>query len=385
MKISPMAQSDGGQPQRTLTPNRGTSTGDAASRARAIMRGETSGINVTSADPALDAAVAAEMLKTQPKSIKMRTNATPGPRDYTNGSPMAPDAPAGDAAAPEGTQGTTDPSTTSTEAPSASAAPAPTSPENTPQPTPEVPTRSTSEQATPAAEDTKPLSPQSAALARQRRALQVKERELIAREKALSETPKQDVVDRARLKAEPLSVLLEAGVTYEQLTEAVLADQNSPEIHKLREELRALKEGVDKSLTERDAQAEQAAISEMRREATRLAQSDDFELVRATGSIPTVLELIQKTHESSGEVLDVHEAMRLVEEDLVNETLTRAALKKVQSRLAPKPAAGTAPAAAPAPKQQAPAAAMRTLTNRDTATAPLDRKERAKRAFWGQK
>ena len=65
-------------------------------------------------------------------------------------------------------------------------------------------------------EDTKPLSPQFAALARERRALQVKERELAAKEAALTQNPGgSDVI--ARLKQQPLSVLQEAGVTYEQL------------------------------------------------------------------------------------------------------------------------------------------------------------------------
>lgn len=228
-------------------------------------------------------------------------------------------------------------------------------------------------------EATQPLSPQFAALARQRRALQVKERELADREKALSsQSPAQgDGIDLARLKSEPLSVLLENGVTYDQLTEAILANQegSGPELQALKAELAALKEGVDKRFTDKDTQAEQAVLAEMTKEATKLvAEGDAFELVRETGSIPQVMELIEKTYRKTGEVLDVQEALQLVEDELITESLKLAALKKVQGRLQPEPPP------APQPQQRQ----MRTLTNRDTAAVPMSRKERALLAFTGQ-
>jgi hypothetical protein len=190
----------------------------------------------------------------------------------------------------------------------------------------------------------------------------------------------------SRLKAEPLSVLQEAGVTYDQLTEAILSGKEvNPEIYKLKEEIKALKEGLDKSFSDRDAQAEKAALAEMSREAYQLARSgDEFELVRETGSIPKVMELITRTWKDTKEILPVSEAMRLVEDDLVSQTLRTAALKKVQGRLAPKQ---DSPAATPAPvptsKPAAPA--IRTLTNRDTTAAPLSRRDRAMRAWHGKR
>lgn len=228
-------------------------------------------------------------------------------------------------------------------------------------------------------EATQPLSPQFAALAKQRRALQVKERELADREKALSTQPSNQGggVDLARLKSEPLSVLLENGVTYDQLTEAILANQNGngPELQALKAEIAALKEGVDKKFTDKTTAEEQQVLSEMRKEATRLAaEGDTFELVRETGSIPQVMTLIERTYRETGEVLDVNEAMQLVEDELITESLKLAALKKVQGRLKPE-----APQAPPPQQRQ-----MRTLTNRDTAVQPLSRKERALLAFTGQ-
>lgn len=237
-----------------------------------------------------------------------------------------------------------------------------------------LPISDTGDPAQVANEETQPLSPQFAALAKQKRALQVKEREIAAREKALSAAPTQGAgVDIARLKSDPLGVLLEAGVTYEQLTEAVLANNNgvTPEIQALKAKIKALEEGVDKKLTDRDTQQEQQALAEMRREALQLiTHGDAFELVRETQSVPTVMSLIERTYRKTGEVLDVREALRLVENELLKDSLKLAQLQKVQGQLAPRPAQ----------PQQRP---MRTLTNRDTASVPMSAKARAIAAFQG--
>lgn len=231
-------------------------------------------------------------------------------------------------------------------------------------------------------EDTKPLSPQFAALAKQRRALQVKERELADREKALASAPSgndgADII--ARLKSQPLSVLQEHGVTYDQLTEAIIANQGgiNPEIQALKAEIKALKEGVDKNFVDRDSAQEQAVLAEMRREADALAkQGDTYEMVRETNSLNDVMDLIHRTYKTSGEILDVSEAMQLVEDHLINESLKLANLKKIQGKLAP------AQSAQSAASQQQQRPAMRTLTNRDTARSTMSREARALAAFNG--
>ena len=114
----------------------------------------------------------------------------------------------------------------------------------------------------------------------------------------------------------------EHGVTYDQLTEAILGNQVNPDILAMRQEIKALKEGVDKTLTDRDTQAEQAALAEMRKEAVLLAKSgDDYELCARREVLADVMELIKRTYKSTGEILDVSEAMGLVEEELTNESL----------------------------------------------------------------
>lgn len=231
-------------------------------------------------------------------------------------------------------------------------------------------------------EETKPLSPQFAALAKQKRALDVRERALAEREKALETSPSTTGVEefRTRLKSEPLRVLLEEGVTYDQLTEAILANQSgiNPEIQALKQEIKALKEGVDKTLSDKDQAAKNAVLTEMRKEAEILAkEGDSFELIRETKSTPDVIDLIQRTYDETGEILDVREAMELVEKELLEDSLRVAQFQKVKSQLAPTPAVVPQPAVT----QQR---QIRTLTNRDGAMPVLGKRERAIAAALGQ-
>lgn len=225
------------------------------------------------------------------------------------------------------------------------------------------------------AEATQPLSPQYAELAKRRRALQLKERALAEKEKALASSQTGSLgIDIDRLKSQPLSVLQEAGVTYDQLTEAILASQANSEVNALKAEINALKEGIDKKFTERDTQAEQQVLMQMKREAESLAsQGDQFELVRETRSIPDVMRLIERTYRETGEVLEVSEALSLVEDELFKDLNKLVGLNKIKSTLIP-PQPPAAPQA-----QQSPA--MRTLKNRDTAAIPLSRRARALAAW----
>jgi hypothetical protein len=227
-------------------------------------------------------------------------------------------------------------------------------------------------------EATQPLSPQFAALAKQKRALQL-ERAQLDKERAelgARGTREDSSALLERLKSAPMSVLQEAGVTYDQLTEAILSGQSgaNPEIASLKQELKALKEGLDKTFVDRDTAQEQAALGEMRKEADRLAkEGDSFELVRETGSVPQAIELIHRTYKQTGEILDVQEALQLVEDELIGESLKLAKLAKVQGRLAPPPLQ----------PQQQPQRQMRTLTARDGSAAPLSARARAIAAFQG--
>lgn len=228
------------------------------------------------------------------------------------------------------------------------------------------------EQTEVASEDTKPLSPQFAALAKERRAIQ-KERAQLAAERAALESNADlsAYVSKADIQAKPLRVLQEMGVTYEQLTQAILSDQSNtvdPEVLKLRDEVKALKEGFDKTLVDRDEQAEQQVLSEMKKEAEALVRDGDtFEMVRETRSMPDVMRLIHQTYKQTGEVLEVQEALQLVEDELINESLKIANIGKVKSKILPPQAS----------EQEQTQRTLKTLTNRDSASVGLSRRERA--------
>jgi hypothetical protein len=224
-------------------------------------------------------------------------------------------------------------------------------------------------------EDTQPLSPQYAALARQRRALQVKERALAEREKAL-QTPsgQADSVAIARLKSEPLKVLLEAGVTYDDLTQAILNNPENSELYELRREFDSYKQEIQNQLNERESAAEKQALREITAEAKSLVNgSQDFELIRTMGHTPSVTKLIERTWRERGQLLSVYEACQAIENELFKDAQRVAGLDKVRSQLIP----------AQRPPQMQRQAGMRTLTNRDTATVPLTARQRAIAAFNG--
>lgn len=228
-----------------------------------------------------------------------------------------------------------------------------------------------------AAEATEPISPQFAALAKQRRALQQERRAFLEEKKAL-EAAKQgsDAVPLARLKSEPLSVMLEAGVTYEQLTEAILANQGSPEVSALKAELETLKGDVEKKFTEREEQQIQNGLARKSREIDQVLSSDEYEFVRETGSKKDVLKYIERTFREEGIELSVAEALKDFEDELFRRNQKIAGLKKMQGLFQQPQQTPQAP--------QRPQG-MRTLTNKDTASIPMGRRQRALAAWEANK
>lgn len=333
MKITPISSEQAGT---SLAPSNEGRTADAnaLARAKAIAEGKTPPMKMSRADIPIDPTVVAKENNT--KSIKLQSDYSPD-RFNDNQVIETPVVEAGNAVSND------------------------------------------IEQAN-ASEATKPLSPQFAELAKRRRSLQLKERELVDREKALeakgSQTGSEDLI--ARLKSQPLSVLQEYGVTYDQLTEAILANQGvNPEVQALKAEIKALKEGVDNQFKSNADQQRQAVISEMHKEAVMLAKADDtFEMVRETNSLPDVIKLIEKTYDTTGEILEVPEAMQLVEDDLINETMKIARLKKIQNQFQSKTDTRES-------VQQQPMKQMKTLTNRDTARPQVSRRDRMMAAFNG--
>lgn len=329
MKVSPIAQ--GGTPQHSGVDVGRTADPIKLERARSIARGETPADPVT-IDPQ------AERIQANTRKIKMRTQRSvyredPGTQEST------PEI--ADPAKQESATGLS------------------TNPEST---------------EAPAVEATQPLSPQFAALAKQKRALQLERAEF---EKQKLETGQQGTADLvAKLKSNPLSVLQEHGISYDQLAEALLSGPaaSDPKIQALEAKIADLEKGVKTEFQTRETQQEEAALTEMLYEAESLAKEGEaYELIRERDAYDQVLRLIHSQYKKTGRVLDVTEAMNQIETKLLSDAEKLANLSKVRAKFAPSP-----PTLQPQQRQ-----GMRTLTARDTSAAPMSAKQRAMAAFNG--
>jgi len=226
-----------------------------------------------------------------------------------------------------------------------------------------------------AAESTQPLSPQLAALAKQRRALQVKERELAEKEAKLATPPEGEYVSKADILSNPLKIF-DLGLTYDQLTEAILQSQSgvTPELKSLKEELKRVKEDVNKTFTDRDSRQEEAVLTSRLDEAEALAkEGDDFEMIRTENAYDKVLNKIYTTYKKTGREPDLKTVMNEVESQLLEKNLRLANLNKIRSKIASEQVQ----------PPQSQGKQMKTLTARDGAAIPMDRKARAIAAMNG--
>ncbi len=249
------------------------------------------------------------------------------------------------------------------------------------------------------------LTRQFAQLARQEKALRAKAvqqdqaykqriAELEAREQALK-TQSPDLnqyIPKDRLKTDPLSVLDETGVSYDELTQQILTRQPTDPrvmstIQALKAEIESLKsqnQEAQKTAEQRQQESYQAAIKQISRDVKALVQADTatFEAIHATNSYKDVVELIERTYQEDGYVMSVEDAAQEVENELVEELSKYSTrINKVKSKLTPpvqpEPAKKTEaqPAATPT---------MKTLTNQVGASRKLSPRERAILAMEGK-
>lgn len=164
-----------------------------------------------------------------------------------------------------------------------------------------------------------------------------------------------------RLKKEPLKVLEESGLTFEQLAEMVLNDgKPTPDMH-LQEVLTPVQQKI-KELEEKLA-AKETAEQESRLEA-QLQQfmgqltdfvnnTEDYDLIRANDAVDLVYDVIEQHHSETGEILSNKEAADAVENYLLEEA------KKLVDRDKVKKLLGGGSSA----KETAPRKAQPTLSN----------------------
>lgn len=243
------------------------------------------------------------------------------------------------------------------------------------------------------------LAPKYAAFARKEKMLRQMKRDLDAREQALTakEAPKAPAQPdwKQRIGQDFWSVMTEAGLSPDQVTQAMLNQPKAEDVQfqKLQNEIKELRAAQEQSTTQaQKAQDEQyqQAKKQIKTEVTLLVDGDDsYEAIKAHGEVAkdAVVDLIEQVFKEEGYVMDVNDAVREVEEHLLEQALTLARLKKVQSKLNP-PTPETVEAQKTPLPQKTPA--PQTLTNRVAVTqsrglTEKDRRDRAVAAFMGNK
>lgn len=198
-------------------------------------------------------------------------------------------------------------------------------------------------------------------------------------------------ISKQRLKERTLDALAEAGVTYDEVTQAQIdAGSVAPAVRAQLERLEARLAKQDEELTkfrkgseEQQGEAYKAAVRQIRQDAQELVSQDpEFEMIKATNSVKDVVELIEATFKDEGRVMTVEEAAKEVEAHLLEEIDKLTRLEKIKKRLAPKPAAQERTNAQP-PQSKQPQP-MKTLTNATSSTRQMSAKERAILAFKGE-
>jgi hypothetical protein len=204
-------------------------------------------------------------------------------------------------------------------------------------------------------------------------------------------------VDKQRLKADPLGVLAEAELSYDELTQQLLNQapkdpRVDAQISRLEQTIKALEaklEDTDKSYKQQQSEAYQQAIKQMRRDTEALVKqnAEEYEAIAKTDAIDDVVELIEATYKKDGIVLTVEEAAKEVEDYLIEESLkTVSRIEKIKKRLNP-PSVSTTPAKVEEPKKQPQTEQpqVKTLTNAIASTRKMSARERAILAFKGEK
>lgn len=220
------------------------------------------------------------------------------------------------------------------------------------------------------------LRQQTRVLEEQRRAFEV-ERKEIEQVKAWKE----------RIKQDPYGVMLEQGLTSDQVASLMLnqpqpMDQNMLLMKQQLEAATAKIQSLEsRQSTAQDVQLE-AARKQILHDVKQVVSSDEsFEAIRSHGpqAEHAVVTLIEETYNKDGYVMNTDDAIKEVEDYLVEEAIKLAQIKKVKSRLYP---AATENVQAVPQKTQNPQK-INTLSNRmvPSTTQPMSDKERRARAI----
>jgi len=236
-----------------------------------------------------------------------------------------------------------------------------------PEPIPQVQPSSEAPKSPTPAEDPQ-LSAKFAALARKEKAIRLRYQEIQQKEQEMVKLQADIEKERQfhqRLKTDPLDVLNEEGITFEQLVSRARAvvDPVQQEVLTLQSQVRALEEMLKRQQEEsqkgQQIQREQA-LKQISMDVKELITSNPaYETVKDMGAEEAVTQLIATTYDEDGVLLTTDQAAKQVEEYLQAEALRVAGIPSIKKKLIPAPP--------PQAEQQQPTQAtqktMKTLSN----------------------
>lgn len=204
---------------------------------------------------------------------------------------------------------------------------------------------------------------------------------------------KTNYVDKKRIKENFMDVITEAGLTPDQVANILLnqpnngqADPNAQLIKEMRAEMAALREELNMTKSgwdEKEKTQYQQAVDQIKADAETLllGESDAYETLKTRpDAADLITRYIEETHKEEGRVLRVDEAASFIENEILEQALSFAKLKKFQEK------AGliSAPKEEPSKPQQNPKQQIspRTLTNAMTPSSnKLSSRDRRARAI----
>lgn len=248
------------------------------------------------------------------------------------------------------------------------------------------------------------FAPRFAALARKEKGLVEKEKGLSEREKTLAEREAklagyESLKDRA--KKDPVSVMNELDMSYEQLTRMILNDGKPTDEDKVAELERKVEEERQARIAKEKAEADRELAAQKEWvdrqfawykdsiKRTVASAPDEYELIIANDAQDLVWSVTEEWFNETGEILPPAEAAKRVEAHLTAEAEKLLKTKKLSAKLAPQsPPAEQAKANGADPITEAARTlrSARTLTNSQTHSDPtpkpqaLSREERIKAA-----
>jgi hypothetical protein len=251
------------------------------------------------------------------------------------------------------------------------------------------------------ARQAKQIQAERVKLQNEQKAIEQQKAQMLAREAEIaqkSELNQKGYVSIESLKADPLSVLAEAGVPYEQITEQVINPSKidprlQATINALKAEIADLKKSTaegNERISQQSQEQYKAAVKQIELDVKNLVNTDpNFETVKTTGSVRDVVELIEEIFKKDGYVMTVEDATTEVENYLVDEAMKLTKIEKIKRKLT-QPTANGAPAKQTQTSQTqtqgqgATQPQMKTLTNAASSTRKLSARERAVLAFRGE-